>query len=163
MSIVETARQIALGLFSDEAEMATSAKRRKPKILPRRVGRPRKRRGGNKNYLSGRGFEYRCKRILERAGYHVHRSYASKGCYDLVAIKRYPVPSYPRWQALSKVLFIQCKKGKRAKLKEYEVKQLCALAQFTGGYPIQALCKQKRGPVWWNDLRDEAYAPFDIR
>jgi len=160
MTILETALQAARELdaaLTLSSPRTTTRVRRRSSSSRIKAKAPR----GNKNYLSGRGFEYRCKRLLERAGYHVHRSYASKGCYDLVAIKRYPVLSYPRWRALSKVLFIQCKKGKRAKLKDYEVKQLCALAAFTGGYPIQAICKVPRGPVWWNDLRDERYTPFN--
>ena len=40
----------------------------------------------NKNYISGRNFEYRVMAKLRNNGYYVMRAYGSKGMYDLVAI-----------------------------------------------------------------------------
>ena len=38
----------------------------------------------NKNYISGRNFEYRTKYFLEKIGYFVMRAHGSKGPFDLV-------------------------------------------------------------------------------
>jgi hypothetical protein len=41
----------------------------------------------NKRYLAGRRFEYKIKRDLEKKGYFVIRASASKGLFDLIAIR----------------------------------------------------------------------------
>lgn len=42
----------------------------------------------NSNYTNGRVLEYAAKHALEAAGYFVVRAASSKGCADLVALKR---------------------------------------------------------------------------
>ena len=64
----------------------------------------------NKNYVSGRGFEYRVVRWLKDRGYYVVRSYASKGIFDLVATP-------PRSSKLSGALLIQAKHSRSGKVK----------------------------------------------
>ncbi|GAF94020.1 unnamed protein product, partial [marine sediment metagenome] len=54
----------------------------------------------NKNYRSGRNFEYRVKKYLEEKGYYVMRSAGSKSPFDLVAVSDVHL------------LLIQCKYGK---------------------------------------------------
>lgn len=56
----------------------------------------------NKNYISGRNFEYRVKKYLESKDYFVLRSAGSHSMVDLLAIHR----------VFGWVLFIQCKHGK---------------------------------------------------
>ena len=65
----------------------------------------------NKNYVSGRQFEYRVKKYLEDKGYYVVRSAGSKGQIDLVAVPTLIRPS-------ADVLFIQCKHGAKISKKE---------------------------------------------
>ena len=70
----------------------------------------------NKNYLSGRRFEYKVKKLYEQAGYTVLRTSGSHGFADLVAVKN---------GARKQILFIQCKNRKATKseldkLHEYE-------------------------------------------
>lgn len=40
----------------------------------------------NRNYIAGRSFEYKTKRLLEEGGYLVIRAAGSHGPYDLMAI-----------------------------------------------------------------------------
>jgi len=60
----------------------------------------------NKNYISGRNFEYRTKYFLEKRGWFVMRSHGSKGIFDLVA---FPPFVKEGWFNIS--LGIQCKKN----------------------------------------------------
>jgi len=64
----------------------------------------------NKNYVSGRNFEYRIAKWLKDRGYYVVRSYASKGIFDLVATP-------PRSSKLSGALLIQAKHSRSGKVK----------------------------------------------
>lgn len=64
----------------------------------------------NKNYVSGRNFEYRIVKWLVNRGYYVVRSYASKGVFDLVATP-------PRSSKLSGALLIQAKYSRSGKIK----------------------------------------------
>lgn len=63
----------------------------------------------NKNYNSGRRFEYRVKKYLENKGYYVMRSAGSKSPFDLIAIPKYNG---------SIILLIQCKHGVKISKKE---------------------------------------------
>ena len=60
----------------------------------------------NKNYQSGRNFEYRVKKYLEEKGYYVMRSAGSKTPFDLIA-----VPTWDGVTLLPDILLIQCKHG----------------------------------------------------
>ena len=62
----------------------------------------------NKNYISGRNFEYRVKKYLEQRGYYVIRSAGSKTPFDLIAI-----PTTDNLALLPDVLLIQCKHGSK--------------------------------------------------
>jgi Holliday junction resolvase len=64
----------------------------------------------NKNYVSGRNFEYRVVKWLVNRGYYVVRAYASKGIFDLVATP-------PRSSKLSGALLIQAKHSRSGKIK----------------------------------------------
>ena len=57
----------------------------------------------NRNYISGRAFEYKRKKAWEERGYTVIRASGSHGRWDLVAVK----PNSP-------VVLIQCKKCMKA-------------------------------------------------
>lgn len=69
----------------------------------------------NKNYNSGRKFEYRVKKYLEKEGYYVMRSAGSKSPFDLIAIAN------NKEFFTYKVLLIQCKHGVKISKKECEV------------------------------------------
>ena len=64
----------------------------------------------NKNYVSGRNFEYRIAKWLKDRGYYVVRAYASKGIFDLVATP-------PKDSRLSRALLIQAKYSRKDKVK----------------------------------------------
>jgi Holliday junction resolvase len=59
----------------------------------------------NKRYIAGRNFEYKVKKELEKMGYFVTRASASKGLFDLVAIK------IDKELAFISIEFWQLKKG----------------------------------------------------
>ena len=72
----------------------------------------------NKNYQSGRRFEYKVKKMYEKAGYTVLRTSGSHGFADLIAVKQ-DIKICDRI-----IVFIQCKnrkatKQEREKLKKY--------------------------------------------
>jgi len=66
----------------------------------------------NKNYNSGRQYEYRVKKYLEKLGYYVMRSAGSKSPFDLIAI-----PIQDKCDVMG-VLLIQCKHGTKISKKE---------------------------------------------
>ena len=63
----------------------------------------------NRNYQRGRAFEYRVKYHLEKLGYYVVRSYASKGLFDLIAAPPYPPFEIYMWPQSNFALLVQCK------------------------------------------------------
>lgn len=70
----------------------------------------------NKNYTSGRRFEYRVKKYLEKKGYYVMRSAGSKSPFDLIAI---PKHNHTCGSGLN-ILLIQCKHGTKISKAERE-------------------------------------------
>jgi Holliday junction resolvase len=64
----------------------------------------------NRNYITGRNFEYRVKAYLESLGYFVMRSCGSKGVYDLIAVPPANKNKIPISFVTGKALLIQCKK-----------------------------------------------------
>ena len=66
----------------------------------------------NRNYNSGRRFEYRVKKFLEQKGYYVMRSAGSKSPFDLIAV---PVKQN---NIGASILLIQCKHGSKINKKE---------------------------------------------
>lgn len=96
----------------------------------------------NKNYQSGRNFEYRVKKYLEDKGYYVMRSAGSKSPFDLIA-----VPTWDGVILLPDVLLIQCKHGakigkaERDRIKEKQehitAKVTCIVAWSPVGKPIE--------------------------
>ena len=64
----------------------------------------------NKNYVSGRSYEYRVQSWLRNRGYYVVRAYASKGIFDLVATP-------PKSSKLSNPLLLQVKYSRSGKVK----------------------------------------------
>lgn len=80
---------------------------------------------------SGFSFEQTAKRWLQKKGYLVYRSYASKGANDLLAIIKSNV------YGLSETLFIQCKRHKiLPKISEYEHYGLLEKCAISGGKPF---------------------------
>lgn len=75
----------------------------------------------NKNYVSGRNFEYKVRDYLVSKGYLVIRSAGSKGVADLVAIKKIEhhntlsrptgIESILRPHIIHRPILIQCKHG----------------------------------------------------
>ena len=85
----------------------------------------------NKNYVSGRRFEYRVKDYLEKKGYYVMRSAGSKSPFDLIAIQTKGKSS------IDGTLLIQCKH--RTKISKQERERLLKLSHtFVRG--ISCLC-----------------------
>ena len=84
---------------------------------------------GNKNYKKGYGFEYRVWKYLENQGYHIKRSYGSKGPADLYAMKKKG--------KLTNLLLIQCKNLRigYTPLSKEEIEGLINIAKITGGKP----------------------------
>lgn len=72
----------------------------------------------NKNYISGRNFEYRVKKRFEKKGFYVFRSAGSKSKIDLIAIS---------W---NRVLLIQCKHNSSPFPKDDEIKELLTKLAF---------------------------------
>ena len=68
----------------------------------------------NKNYNSGRTFEYRVKQYLEKKGYYVMRSAGSKSPFDLIAVQT------KGKQSTHGTLLIQCKHGAKISKRERE-------------------------------------------
>ena len=80
----------------------------------------------NKNYESGRRFEYRVKEYLEKKGYYVMRSAGSKSPFDLIAIQIKGICS------INSTLLIQCKHG--AKISKQERDKIALLgSRFVNG------------------------------
>ena len=80
----------------------------------------------NKNYVSGRGFEYRVVKWLKDRGYYVVRAYASKGIFDLVAAP-------PKSSRFRGTLLIQAKYSRSGKVK-ISSKEKSRLAAATRRY-----------------------------
>lgn len=90
----------------------------------------------NKNYESGRRFEYRVKQYLEKKGYYVMRSAGSKSPFDLIAIQKLGMSS------INGTLLIQCKHG--AKISKQERERLFKLNHsFVRG--MTCLCAWSKG------------------
>ena len=77
----------------------------------------------NKQYVRGRAYEQRIATKLRKEGWHVTRSAASKGLFDLIAIRLYPMPNgHEFWRKINphhisgEIKFIQAKSG-RSKLR----------------------------------------------
>lgn len=96
----------------------------------------------NKNYNSGRKFEYRVKKYLEKKGYYVMRSAGSKSPFDLIAI-----PSLS-----GNILLIQCKHG--TKISKQERNKIKVLGfSFTGRVICLVAWSKLHGDIefyWWN-------------
>lgn len=113
--------------------------------LQRMTNSSRKKKKISKNtaYKKGRAFEFRVKYHLEKLGYYVKRSYASKGFEDLIAIKKIVLVSADNsignGKVFSEVLILQCKNLKSEKpLSKREIIGLKELANKTGATPIYA-------------------------
>lgn len=75
----------------------------------------------NKNYINGRNFEYKVKKIWEEKGHFVVRSSGSHGKADLVALRGYE----GAWMNSTFVYLIQCKAtGKISKAEKDELGEL---------------------------------------
>lgn len=90
----------------------------------------------NKNYVSGRNFEYRVATIFRRKGYYVTRSAGSHGVADLVAVKRGRKP-----------VFLQCKHGEGG-ISIEEQNTLFKTALEVGAIPIVALGECRKPTVF---------------
>ena len=84
-------------------------------------------------YVRGRRFEYKVKKLLEERGYIVVRSAASKGPFDLVALR------------FGEILLIQCKLD--GNLSKAEKQQMIAAARVAGGKPLLAIKDKRTGEI----------------
>jgi hypothetical protein len=107
----------------------------------------RKKRSGNKNYEKGRRFEYRIVNYYRDRGYWAKRSWASKGPFDVMAIKsaENELPNnIGILHKVSKVLLLQCKNlAVEQKLSQYEADNLRAIAQTMNATPLHAYNNKK--------------------
>ena len=85
-------------------------------------------------YIRGRRFEYRVKRLLEKHGYRVVRAASSKGPADLVAFRKV------------ELLLVQCKIGDWHTREDWN--ELVAIARETGAVPIFAQAKNRKTNLW---------------
>ena len=94
----------------------------------------------NKNYESGRRFEYRVKEYLEKKGYYVMRSAGSKSPFDLIAIQTKGMSS------IESTILIQCKHG--AKISKQERDNLALLqSRIVGGISIICAWSKPHGKI----------------
>jgi hypothetical protein len=103
----------------------------------------------NKRYLAGRRFEYRIKQQLEKEGWIVFRSAASKGLFDLIGLKiRLLKIIGNRAFFAIKVGFWQLKKN----ISEEQAIKTLANIQFLlfntkGGFPIESIKMDGLGSI----------------
>jgi len=97
-------------------------------------------------YQRGRAFEYRVKKRLAKNGYWTHRAYASRGTWDLLAMK----PGV--------VLFIQVK-SKREYMNKWDWFHLGAEAERAGAIPLLAyrIRKGRERPIIFEREDGERY------
>jgi Holliday junction resolvase len=87
----------------------------------------------NKNYIKGRNFEYRIKKMYEKDGYLVFRTAGSHSPADLIA---FPFPG------TKKPILIQCK----ASDKQTSTKEISVLKHTAYSYNLRAVLITKIGP-----------------
>ena len=74
------------------------------------------------NYIRGRNFEYRVKKLLEKKGYIVFRTAGSHGLFDLIGIKNYgSFFLFGFWQLKKNITDKQAKKYLYEILSELEI------------------------------------------
>lgn len=105
----------------------------------------------NKKYISGRNFEYTCRRKLEALGYYVIRSAGSKGVADLVAIAKHD-SIIDDWYC---VILVQCKNNGVISKKERQT--LVGLHEDLAGSPIPVIAykNKSRRTVFENAVTGE--------
>jgi hypothetical protein len=96
----------------------------------------------NRNYISGRAYEYKVKRHWESQGYVVLRSAGSRGPFDLVAL---PGPKLRQ----KKVVAIQCKRGKT------EASALRLINDFKTNPPLGPASSTIQWITVWTPLGEE--------
>lgn len=88
----------------------------------------------NRNYVSGRNFEYKVKKHLESRGYFVIRSAGSHSPVDLLAVN----PTYYH------ILVIQCKHGK-SRMNKKSLSDLNITANyFENGIGLLAISEKRK-------------------
>ena len=97
-------------------------------------------------YQRGRAFEHRVKRHLSNAGYWTYRAYASRGTWDLIAMK-------PRI-----VLFVQVKSNKKS-MSKLGWFHLSLEAKRAGAIPLLAyrIRKGRERPIIFENEEGERY------
>lgn len=85
----------------------------------------------------GAGRENRVRKQLERDGYWVVRSAASKGAADLLAIKT------------GEILVVQVKSGELWRVGPAEWDELWELCRRIGGVPVVVQCQDRKPDLWW--------------
>jgi len=91
----------------------------------------------NKNYESGRNFEYRVSRFFKRKGYYVVRAFASKGIFDLVATS-------PKHSGVLRTFLVQAKYSRKNKIK-ITVQEKSRLAAATRRYKATSIIAYNEG------------------
>lgn len=81
----------------------------------------------NKNYIAGRRFEYKVKKLYEKAGYTVLRTSGSHGFADLVAVRKGTTP-FNRI-----IIFIQCKNRPATALEKKKLSEYAWLIYASNG------------------------------
>ena len=92
--------------------------------------------GGKTPYKRGRDFEYSVKQQLERRGYFVMRSAASKGKIDLLAVGKH-----------RPALFVQCKR--MGQISSGEWNEVFEIATAAGGWPVLAVRSSPRTTAYF--------------
>ena len=96
----------------------------------------------NKNYVSGRNFEYKVKKYLESKSYLVVRSAGSHSIADLIAFKEFTM-AYP--------MLIQCKYHGMNK------KEMLRIGKSLGHYVVDfyAVTTEKRKMIFYRFMNDD--------
>lgn len=121
--------------------------KRKRKAKTSKTGSNSKKGKGNKAYQKGVRFEYRVVNYYRDRGYWARRSWASKGPFDVMAIKSAEdeLPDNLRiLHKVSRVLLLQCKNlAVEQKLSKYEADNLRAIAKTMNATPLHAYNNKK--------------------
>lgn len=97
----------------------------------------------NKNYVSGRRFEYKVRDYLEAHGYYVVRSAGSHGAIDLVGIRKKIDPKFCGKDAI----LVQCKNNPKLSETTEKLDEIVALCSITGFHAYMAFPGKRRGTV----------------
>ncbi len=91
----------------------------------------------NKNYIAGRRFEYKIKKLYEKQGYTVLRSSGSHGFADLIAVRQDKFIYRDAIMYKARIIFIQCKNRRPTQKEISDLQRFSWLFQSTKDWLIE--------------------------